>query len=241
MKKKNPPWTRQELILAIDLYFKLKQNGANKKAQYISLSNTLKRLNLFDNEIINDNFRSPASVEMKLYNLARLDPEAKKNILKSGGNLEVEIWNEYSSDKTKLKNDSNHILANLESSISNEINNTILNDLNLISFEEGSLISREHLLRERDSSVVLLKKKHAIERGRLICEVCNFDFQEKYGELGKSFIECHHVLPLSEYQLNQKTFLKDLVLLCSNCHRMVHRRSPAITLNELREIIQKNL
>lgn len=240
MGKRNPNWQRQELILALDLYFKLKQNDANKKEQYFLLSCILNSLNIHDKDIISHNFRSPTSVEMKLGNLARLDPEAKKNILPSGGNLEIEIWYEYSNNLIKLRNDANQIIANIESTNTTNLKNIFLEDLNLTTFEEGSLVSREHLLRERNSTVAYLKKKLAIDQDNLKCEVCNFDFLEKYGELGKNFIECHHIVPLSEYQFNQDTLLKDLALLCSNCHRMVHRRSPAINLDDLRKIIQQN-
>lgn len=57
------------------------------------------------------------------------------------------------------------------------------------------------------------------------CAVCGFDFEETYGELGKEFIEVHHIVPLSqirkEYIINPQT---DLVPLCSNCHSMIHRK-----------------
>jgi len=59
-----------------------------------------------------------------------------------------------------------------------------------------------------------------------ICQVCGFDFTEKYGDLGQGYIEAHHLKPLSTYeegvpiQLNPKS---DFAVLCSNCHRMIHR------------------
>ncbi|GAE32694.1 hnh endonuclease [Halalkalibacter hemicellulosilyticusJCM 9152] len=60
--------------------------------------------------------------------------------------------------------------------------------------------------------------------GRLFCEICNFDFYKKYGELGGDFIEGHHTIPVSELEEGHKTNVKDIVLVCSNCHRMLHRK-----------------
>lgn len=70
------------------------------------------------------------------------------------------------------------------------------------------------------------------------CAVCGFDFEEHYGELGKDFIEVHHIIPLSkirkEYVINPT---KDLVPLCSNCHSMIHRRrDDAMPLDEFKNL-----
>ena len=73
------------------------------------------------------------------------------------------------------------------------------------------------------------------------CMVCDFDFEEAYGELGKDFIEVHHTKPLysleDEVEINPE---EDLVCLCSNCHRMIHRRRDKIlTVEELKEIMEE--
>ena len=71
--------------------------------------------------------------------------------------------------------------------------------------------------------------------------VCDFDFEDVYGELGKDFIEVHHTKPLSS--LDQETIVnpqEDLVCLCSNCHIMIHRRRDKIlSVDELKEIMEK--
>ena len=74
----------------------------------------------------------------------------------------------------------------------------------------------------------------------LICDGCNFDFNKIYGSRGEGFIECHHKKPVSEIKKGEKTKLKDLIVLCSNCHRMIHRKKPWLTLSELKELIEKN-
>ena len=89
---------------------------------------------------------------------------------------------------------------------------------------------------ERDPSVRrdFLKGKH------LKCEVCGFDFKKVYGKLGAGYIEVHHKKPVSDGE--RITDLdNDLVMLCSNCHRMIHRgRDHMITVEELKRIIDSN-
>ncbi|KHF09880.1 restriction endonuclease [Vibrio parahaemolyticus] len=75
------------------------------------------------------------------------------------------------------------------------------------------------------------------------CKVCDFDFAEVYGEIGKGFIHVHHIVQIAnikrEYELDP---VKDLVPLCPNCHAMVHRHNPAMHPDELRErLCQKNV
>lgn len=83
----------------------------------------------------------------------------------------------------------------------------------------------------------------AIEIHGLNCYACGFNFEEVYGERGKDFIEIHHVKPLSTLEeavvIDPET---DLVPLCANCHRMVHRRKDKVlTIEELKNLIIKVL
>jgi HNH endonuclease len=75
------------------------------------------------------------------------------------------------------------------------------------------------------------------------CQACGLNFSEFYGPLGDGYIECHHVDPLSErseleWTEGLKTRIDGVNVLCANCHRMIHRRKPAITLRELRLAIE---
>ncbi len=71
------------------------------------------------------------------------------------------------------------------------------------------------------------------------CQACGFDFAAKYGELGNGYIEAHHLDPLSErpeleWTDELQTSVGDVTVLCANCHRMIHRRRPALSLDELK-------
>lgn len=71
-----------------------------------------------------------------------------------------------------------------------------------------------------------------------ICSVCRFDFEKTYGKLGKGFIHVHHLIPISEIgKLYQIDPIEDLRPVCPNCHSMLHRKNPPLSIRELKEII----
>jgi predicted HNH restriction endonuclease len=90
---------------------------------------------------------------------------------------------------------------------------------------EGSVMLRSHYRRERNSGLIEAKKRQFLSaHGSLHCEVCGFDYTTKYPDiLGQGFIEVHHVIPLSQSAGPRRTNLDDLLLVCSDCHRMIHR------------------
>lgn len=91
--------------------------------------------------------------------------------------------------------------------------------------DEGAARLRLHMVRERDGQLAERKKSsEMLARGRLACEVCSFDFFTRYGDLGAGFCEVHHLNPLSARVGSESTSLDELAVVCSNCHRMLHRR-----------------
>ncbi len=75
-------------------------------------------------------------------------------------------------------------------------------------------------------------KKKVLEyfNGDATCQICGFDFSKTYGELGKNYVEMHHVIPFSSkkdadlFETIENKEINGLVtLLCPNCHRMIHR------------------
>lgn len=97
-----------------------------------------------------------------------------------------------------------------------------------------------HKTRERNPEIIKKKKQLFLKQhGKLFCEVCDFDFQRTYGSRGNGFIECHHNIPLHEEESIRITRPSDLSLLCSNCHRMIHRKKQWLTIEELRSLISK--
>ena len=69
------------------------------------------------------------------------------------------------------------------------------------------------------------------------CLICGFDFEENYGNVGRGFIEVHHKKPISSFEGELIIDpVQDMVCLCSNCHRMIHRKKGrTLSIDELRE------
>ena len=92
------------------------------------------------------------------------------------------------------------------------------------TYREGRRVLRAHYRRERNRTLVKNAKAQFKEtHGRLFCEVCQFDFVEKYGAPGEGFIEAHHEDPLGETEGETETKVEDLKMVCANCHRMLHK------------------
>ena len=107
-----------------------------------------------------------------------------------------------------------------------------------LSGKEGNPRLVTHLKKERDPALVKAKKKEVLKKtGKLCCEVCTFDFEDKYGEIGKGFCEVHHLKPLSKTDGKVETELKDLAIVCSNCHRIIHTQCQMLTIGQLRQAI----
>ena len=88
--------------------------------------------------------------------------------------------------------------------------------------------------RERDPKL----RADAIALHGLDCMACGFNFEDLYGKAGKDFIEVHHIVPLSESDRTETNPETDLIVLCANCHRIVHRRrNICLSLDELKEHI----
>lgn len=110
---------------------------------------------------------------------------------------------------------------------------------------EGNSKLAVHMRYERDTTLILKIKRQALLNNPMLnCEVCGFSFYEKYGELGQGFIEAHHKTPLSDTKTKTKTTINDIALLCSNCHKMIHKgisesdNTKIMNIEELRRLIE---
>jgi 5-methylcytosine-specific restriction enzyme A len=226
---RNPTWARDELILALDLYFDAGMLD-DTDPRVTELSDLLNRLPIHSVRPDRDRFRNPNAVSLKLANFGSLDPAYPGAGLSRGGQRDREVWQRFSEDREEL-----HELA--ASIRAGGADFPLAPEEDEDGVEEGRLLYRRHRARERERGIVARKKKAVGLLGApLACEACGFDFEATYGVLGSDFIECHHVVPLAESGAT-KTRLGDLALLCSNCHRMVHRRRPWATVDELRSVL----
>ncbi len=82
-----------------------------------------------------------------------------------------------------------------------------------------------HRRREAEARRKKIQEALRVNEGKLICEVpnCGFDFAEQYGALGEGYAQVHHLLPLGKAPKDgRETKLKDLAIVCANCHVMIH-------------------
>lgn len=109
-------------------------------------------------------------------------------------------------------------------------------------FIEGKEILQKHILKERNHALKTeaIKRFKSNNNNQVYCEICGFSFSEKYGDIGKDFIEIHHTKPISEMKENERTKIEDISLLCSNCHSMIHRKRPWLKKEELKKLLNKN-
>jgi 5-methylcytosine-specific restriction protein A len=236
---RNPSWTQDEHILALDLYFRFNPSKIGKKhASVVELSDLLNRLPIHPQALRGETFRNPDSVYMKLCNFLRLDPSYKGKGLSAGSKGEEVVWNMYAGNRSELTKIAEAIRASGERQISTLLTQPLDEDEE--AFPEGRVLTREHRTRERNRQLVERKKKAVLlAKGNLECEVCEFDFFSTYGELGREFVECHHLAPLSDLREERKTKLSELSIVCANCHRMLHRARPWKSIGELKAIIAR--
>lgn len=90
---------------------------------------------------------------------------------------------------------------------------------------------------ERDPNA----RKACIKHWGCYCSACGLNFKERYGDLGSDFIHVHHLKPISEigneYELDP---VNDLRPVCPNCHAMIHRAYPILSIEELKSVLNEN-
>lgn len=179
--------------------------------------------NFLGNDLFDENDFKSLENEIKKYFHDKSNEE--KN---SRGNRQ---WSSASNNLKKFyKYIENNSFSSSKNSISKEYNK---------ESEEGNVIYKMHKKRERDGKLPKRKKEEVYNKlGKLSCEVCDFDFYKKYGKRGYKFIECHHNIPISKMKEGDVTKINDLSLVCSNCHRMIHKATPWWTIEKLKKELQ---
>ena len=97
-------------------------------------------------------------------------------------------------------------------------------------YVEGATTSVRVNVYERDPKA----RKTCLKHFGYKCAVCEFDFEARYGAAGKGIIHVHHVVPLSQIKNEYKVDpIQDLRPVCPNCHAIIHKKSPAYSLEEV--------
>ncbi|MCA6438277.1 MAG: HNH endonuclease [Bacteroidetes bacterium] len=129
---KSNNWTREETIIAFNVYCKVPFKSSSKTNPTI-----IKYANIIG--------RSPSALNMKVGNFGRLDPELKKlgiTGLVNGSKLEEDIWNEFNGNWNKLAFESEQLIANFQNKQVEEIQ-----EIDLKNLPEGK--ERETIIKAR--------------------------------------------------------------------------------------------
>jgi 5-methylcytosine-specific restriction protein A len=153
----------------------------------------------------------------------------------------VEVMTPESSIEHGLLNDKEAALLDLAASVIITLlprpTNSYSNPEEVLGFPEGATTQVLVNKYERDPR----NRAAAISAHGYLCLACGFDFKKVYGALGNDFIIVHHVVPVSQigpdYVINPS---EDLVTLCANCHAMIHREDPPLSLEQLRNKVISN-
>tara|TARA_B100002049_G_scaffold140559_1_gene104241 strand:- start:1629 stop:2360 length:732 start_codon:yes stop_codon:yes gene_type:complete len=239
---KPPKWHRDEVILALDLYYSIEAREMDSKnPKVIEISEILNKLPIHNERIDNLKFRNPNGVSMKLNNFKAIDPNYDGKGMNRYSKLDEKVFFEFQDDIIGLK----RIAEQIKKTVSDvELTNNLYrigdeDEDEKLKVKEGKVIYKLHKHRERNPKLNNKKKENYLKKyGKLDCEVCEFDFYEVYGELGKGFMECHHKIPLYEIEGESITTIDDLALVCANCHRMLHRELDTLSIDELRKKIK---
>lgn len=107
------------------------------------------------------------------------------------------------------------------------------------AYAEGKVVVRTMKQRQRSRQLVKeAKAKFRAEHdGHLFCEACGFDFDKAYGI---TYIEAHHTEPIASLEDEIHNTTDAVVLLCANCHRAAHTRTPPYSIDELKNMLNTN-
>jgi len=242
---RNPDWEEDELILVLDAYLSAKPQDLQKHSPEVSELSQLLRRRFHQLGVVGAyTLRNVAGVYMKLQNLKAHDPAylaRGKTGLKAGNRLEKDVWHRYEEYPAELHQRAEQLRKFIQSDISvGDVEDELLSTDETLA-PEGRLLMRFHKRYERRSTnrAKKLRQFSADNGGRVFCECCGFDFERAYGSRGKGFIECHHAVPISKLTPTQTLSIRDLRLLCANCHRMVHIAQPWLTVENLKALLRK--
>lgn len=213
----NPPWTRDETLLALDLYFKCKGKlPSPSDPRVVDLSNLLRMIPWNGSSSRQNTYRNPAGVAFKLQNIRNVATgEGLGNVSKTDRNL----WSEFCFSSEKVSELANLIRETITSQQFSDLVNIAVDEE---EFSEGRILTEYHRRKERHP--VIRKRLIASRRinGGLTCDMCYSPGRSADPNIEDAEFEAHHLLPIG-MALERKTRLSDMALLCASCHRLLHR------------------
>jgi 5-methylcytosine-specific restriction enzyme A len=211
----NPNWTREEIILALDLYFDSGERVPSAEDPRVrELSEVLRAFPYHSLAARKPSFRNPDGVAFKLQNLRQI---ATGKGLGNVSRADIAVWAELGSDPKRTKELTQLIKAGIQ------IVSEVPEDSPTYEvFAEGRVVTETHLRREREPRLRDRLLSDRRSKSALRCEMCGREPEVSDAALSESIFEAHHIIPLS-VGAERKTKLSDMALLCACCHRIIHK------------------
>jgi len=197
--------------------------------------------------IASDNSFASYNIRVKSENVYLFDNENARDIClpfskKDGyGYGQSNIW--YANKNSHCEKFKDDIVIRIEKIIRENIIDNSYNDEQ--KYFEGKINSRVKEVFTLSRNALARKKcleYYFPDNKNYNCILCGFEFEKQYGSLGKNFIEVHHI---ESHTTKSKTEgkheinpIKELIPICSNCHTIIHREKPAISIEKMKEILR---
>jgi 5-methylcytosine-specific restriction enzyme A len=213
----NPKWTRDETILALDLYFECSGSIPSKQDPHVKkLSELLQGLPYHAVTSRKGSFRNPDGVVFKLNNLRQV---ATGKGFVNVSEMDRRIWSEFGNEPGKAKQLASLIRKGV--TVTNIINEgPEIDDED--EFCEGRVLTQLHKKKERNRKLRKALITSRAKIGKLTCDMCRQQSITSNPVLEDACFEAHHNVPLST-STERSTRLADMALLCACCHRLLHR------------------
>ena len=230
--------------LVLPALYVIRENGGNA-----STGNLITELNIMlkptgeDNEILKG--RNDTKFSQKVRNLKSHNQLTKPGFAKYGKSKTYEITQkgiEFLDDNI----DNLNVLLNFDyfsvtdalSAINTSGNREFLDEKVIV---EGRLSSRSQEYRSRSTTLRDAALEHYSVNGVIACHVCGFDFSRAFPDIGRNTIQIHHLIPISYLrgeELNLSDALGSVCPLCANCHVIVHKEDPPISIQRMQSILR---
>ncbi len=231
-------WVRDEVILVASAVCANSWRGLDgSDPQLEELSRLLRSAPIHPQLERDETFRSAHSVRRKSWDIATQHPDYLGKPTR-GGRIDRDVLGLFLADPAQMTLAADEVRRSIQTG---SIDHVEVAAADSEEFPEGAILTVVHQRRERDPKLRAKKIARVLrDGGTLGCEVCGFDYGRTYGSRGQGYIEVHHVRPLHDSGPTT-TRLRDLALLCSNCHRMIHRTRPWLTPVELRALCTEQI
>ena len=221
----NVAFTKDEAILALDVLLSSGQKRLKPDCkEIVELSKLLNELPIIPQEQRGEIFRNCHGIAHQLDMFCSTFSQGTKGC--HVGAIFYQVAEEFANKSNELHSIANAIKRNKDYFQGFAFGN----DTEIYSFPEGALLSHLHrLIEQRDGSKVI----HAAS-----CEICRLDLSEVYRDIPGNFMQLHLTVPITELDSRKKYKPDDFIIVCPNCHAVIHQIRPWISKENAGEILK---